>query len=97
MENTETKVMTELITTETSEIETTNTKLITELIAELDVELPNNFYNYDQETQELIVKYIHQLDRIEKMAYTIGKQHLGTSFNVVKSNGFIDWKKKQFT
>jgi hypothetical protein len=75
----------------------TKTKLITELITELDVELPNNFQNYDQETQELIVKYIHQLDRIEKMAYTIGKQHLGTSFNVVKSNGFINWKQKQIT
>jgi hypothetical protein len=60
----------------------------------LEVELPNNFQNYDQETQELIILYILQLDKIEKQAYTIGKQHLGTSFNVVKSNGFVNWKKK---
>lgn len=60
----------------------------------LEVELPNNFHIYDQETQELIVQYIMQLDKIEKQAYTIGKQHLGSSFNVVKSNGFLNWKKK---
>jgi hypothetical protein len=37
------------------------------------------------------------LDTIERQAYTIGKKHLGSSFNVVKSNGFYsfaqDWKK----
>lgn len=60
----------------------------------LEVELPNNFQSYNQETQELIVQYIMQLDKIEKQAYTIGKQHLGSSFNVVKSNGFLNWKKK---
>lgn len=58
------------------------------------VELPNNFENYNQETKELIINYINQLTPIEKQAYTIGKQHLGSSFNVVKSNGFINWKKK---
>jgi len=60
----------------------------------LPVELPSNFHNYDEKTQKLIVRYLEQLDLIEKKAYTIGKQHLGTSFNVVKSNGFIAWKKK---
>ena len=60
---------------------------------ELDLELPNNFENYDEKTQELIVNYLKQLDIIERQAYTIGKAHLGSSFNVVKSNGFIDWKK----
>ena len=39
------------------------------------------------------VNYIKHLDIIERQAYTIGKKHLGSSFNVVKSNGFIDWKK----
>lgn len=60
---------------------------------ELGLELPNNFENYDTTTQEQIVNYIKHLDKIERKAYTIGKKHLGTSFNVVKSNGFIDWKK----
>ena len=37
----------------------------------------------------------YDLDAIEKKAYTIGKHHLGTSFNVVKSNGFVKWKKEK--
>lgn len=62
---------------------------------ELELELPNNFENYDAIVQELIVNYLKQLDPIERKAYTIGKSHLGSSFNIVKSNGFNDWKKKQ--
>jgi len=64
-----------------------------EIETELGLELPNNFENYDEKTQTLIVNYLKHLDAIERQAYTIGKKHLGSSFNVVKSNGFIDWKK----
>jgi len=65
----------------------------TVLQIELALELPNNFENYDATTQELIVQYLRQLNIIEKKAYTIGKQHLGSSFNLVRSNGFLNWKK----
>lgn len=61
---------------------------------ELGLELPDNFETYDESTQQLIVAYLKQLNAIERKAYTIGKEHLETSFNVVKSNGFVDWKKK---
>ncbi len=61
---------------------------------ELGVALPDNFENYDEKTKELIVSYLKQLDTIEQQAYTIGKNHLGTSFNVVKSNGFANFCKK---
>ena len=64
-----------------------------EIEAELGLELPNNFQNYTQEMQELIINYLKHLGTIERQAYTIGKRHLGTSFNVVKSNGFLYWKK----
>ena len=64
-----------------------------EIENELGLELPNYFENYDLENQELIVNYLKQLDIIERKAYTIGKSHLGSSFNVIKSNGFIHWKK----
>jgi hypothetical protein len=60
---------------------------------ELERILPDNFENYDKSTQESIIKYIKQLDSIEKKAYIIGKQHLGTSFNIIKSNGYINWQK----
>ena len=61
---------------------------------ELGLELPNNFEIYDEKIQDLIVKYLKHLDKIERQAYTIGKQHLGSSFNVIKSNGFNDFCKK---
>jgi hypothetical protein len=64
-----------------------------EIETELGLELPNNFENYDEKNKELIVNYLKHLDKIERQAYTIGKAHLGSSFNIIKSNGFVDWKK----
>ena len=64
-----------------------------EIETELGLELPQQFKNYDETTQTLIINYLKHLDSIERKAYTIGKAHLGSSFNVIKSNGFIDWKK----
>jgi hypothetical protein len=60
---------------------------------ELKCILPSNFDSYEKNIQESIINYLNQLDNIEKKAYIIGKQHLGTSFNIIKSNGYINWKK----
>ena len=57
--------------------------------------LLDNYSKYDSETQKLIYEYLEQLTHIEKKAYEIAKKHLGTSFNLVKSNGFNDWKKSK--
>uniref|UniRef100_A0A6C0KRE9 Uncharacterized protein n=1 Tax=viral metagenome TaxID=1070528 RepID=A0A6C0KRE9_9ZZZZ len=59
--------------------------------------LPNNFDTYDNLKKQSIIKYLNQLDLIEKKAYIIGKNHLGTSFNIIKSNGFINWQKNNFS
>jgi hypothetical protein len=64
-----------------------------EIETELGLELPNNFEKYDEKTKNELVNYLKQLNKIEKQAYKIGKEHLGSSFNVIKSNGFVDWKK----
>jgi competence protein ComGC len=64
-----------------------------ELETELGLELPNSFEKYDEIIKESLIKYLQHLNTIEKQAYTIGKQHLGSSFNVLKSNGYINWKK----
>ena len=40
-------------------------------------------------------EYIAQLTPIEKKAYKIAIEHLGTSFNLKKSNGFCDWLKER--
>ena len=65
-----------------------------EIEAEIGLELPNSFEKYDDITKESLINYLKHLDVIERQAYTIGKAHLGSSFNVLKSNGYIDWKKK---
>lgn len=65
-----------------------------EIETEIGLELPDTFDSYDDLTKENIVKYLKNLNHIERKAYTIGKQHLGSSFNVLKSNGYNDWKKK---
>lgn len=65
-----------------------------QLESEIGLQLPDNFENYDTNIQASIIEYLSQLDTIEKKAYKIAKEHLGSSFNVVKSNGYCDWKKK---
>ena len=40
-------------------------------------------------------QYIAQLDDMQRKAMEIAKSHLGTSFNIRRSNGFIEWLKKQ--
>jgi hypothetical protein len=58
-----------------------------------DIPLPIHFENYDDDTQASIIEYISHLSEIEKKAYKIAYNHLGSSFNVVKSNGYNDWLK----
>ena len=58
-----------------------------------DMPLPIHFENYDDDTQAAIIEYISHLSEIEKKAYKIAYNHLGSSFNVVKSNGYNDWLK----
>jgi len=54
-----------------------------------------DFSKYPQDVQESILKYLEQLGDKERIAYSIAKEHLGTSFNVLKSIGYITWKKEQ--
>ena len=58
-----------------------------------NLESPPYFATYSSELKELITEYMGQLDTIEQKAYMIAMEHLGSSFNIVKSNGFNDWIK----
>jgi enolase len=63
------------------------------LFEKLDIPVPELVYSYDKEKQKEIYEYLSTLDETQKKAYLIAKSHLGTSFNIYKSNGFKDWKK----
>ena len=54
------------------------------------------FEKYSIEQKQEIIEYLNQLNDIEKKAYRIAIEHLGSSFHILKSNGFNEWKKNKF-
>jgi hypothetical protein len=55
----------------------------------------DNLEKYPEEVRQSIIKYLEQLGDKERIAYSIAKEHLGTSFDVVKSIGYLAWKKNK--
>jgi hypothetical protein len=53
----------------------------------------NTLMNEKSRGYEVI--YVESLDRKEKQAYLIAKSHLGDSFSLKKSLGFLNWTKNQ--
>jgi hypothetical protein len=49
----------------------------------------------NEKEDNFIEEYISQLTEVEKIAYEIAKEHLGSSFNIKRSNGFKEWLKKK--
>ena len=60
---------------------------------DMSIELPPQFNQYTIPIQENVMQYLQQLTPIQKKAYTIAKRHLGSSFDIIKSNGYIQWLK----
>lgn len=50
-----------------------------------------------QQQDQQIEAYLKSLTKKEYQAYEIAKSHLGTSFDLKKSNGFLEWVKTQTT
>ena len=55
--------------------------------------IPEIVYSYSYEKQNEIFNYLKEMDALHIKSYLIAKDHLGSSFNVYKSNGFKEWKK----
>lgn len=49
----------------------------------------------DNQEQNMIEKYIDQLNEQEKIVLNIAKEHLQSSFDISKSIGFQEWLKTQ--
>lgn len=58
----------------------------------LSLPIASYIQTYSQEQQIEILEYLQQLDDHHKKTYKIAFEHLGSSFNVYKSNGFKEWK-----
>jgi len=58
----------------------------------LMIPIPELIRKYPQDQQKEILQYLEQLDEHHKKTYKIAFDHLGSSFNIYKSNGFKEWK-----
>ena len=64
------------------------------IFKDFNLPIPSIVDSYDDIKQKEIYEYLTQLVNHEeqKKAYVIAYEHLGSSFNIYKSNGFKDWK-----
>jgi hypothetical protein len=58
-----------------------------------DLPLPD-INKFDTDKQNSILKYLKQLDTKEQIAYKIAMEHLGSSFHIIRSNGYQEWLNK---
>ena len=61
----------------------------------LGLPIPLGVPEYPSEIQKEIFDYLEQMNKMERKAYIIAQQHLGTSFNIYRSNGFKEWRSKK--
>jgi len=48
-----------------------------------------------EQTDLLIKEYLSTLSEKDYKAYKIAESHLGTSFDLIKSNGYLKWLKSR--
>ena len=60
---------------------------------EIGIPKPLLFDNYKNEEKANIYEYLNNLNEHEKNIYIIAHEHLETSFNIIKSNGYLKWLK----
>lgn len=49
-------------------------------------------HTMNQQLENDLAAYLQSLSEKEHKAYLIAKSHLGSSFQLEKSNGFLKWK-----
>jgi hypothetical protein len=63
----------------------------------LNIQIPNIIKNYSLEKQREIFDYLSEFDDINKKGYNIAFEHLGSSFDICRSNGFQKWKQSKIS
>lgn len=60
----------------------------------LKMKIPALVKTYPIEKQREIFNYLSEMDELNRKAYQIAFDHLGSSFNIFRSNGYKEWKHK---
>jgi hypothetical protein len=60
----------------------------------LNMKISDLIKQYSFEQQKQIFEYLSEMDEHHRNAYNIAYSHLGTSFNIMRSNGFKEWQKE---
>jgi len=55
----------------------------------------NSEVTSEVKTEKELNDFLQSLNDKQKIAFDIAKKQLGTSFDIYRCNGFIDWKKKK--
>lgn len=63
--------------------------------SQINLPIPEIINAYPVSHQQEICEYLQQLNENDKKAYLIAFHHLGSSFNIYKSNGFKEWKQSK--
>lgn len=63
--------------------------------SELKLPIPENVYTKSPEIQKNIYDYLNAMNESQKTAYLIAHDHLGSSFNILRSNGYLEWSQSK--
>lgn len=66
-------------------------------INNIGIPIPKLVFEENEENQKNILEYLKTMDEKQLKAYNIAFNHLGSSFNIMKSNGYKDWAKNKLT
>lgn len=57
----------------------------------LNIPIPEVIKTYPIEKQRQIFEYLSEMDEINKVGYKIAFNHLESSFDICRSNGYKEW------
>jgi hypothetical protein len=63
----------------------------------LNIKVPEVVKKYAIEKQQEIFNYLNEMDEFQQVAYNIALNHLSSSFDIYRSNGFKEWKKSKIS
>jgi hypothetical protein len=61
----------------------------------LNLQIPTIVKMYSIDKQREIFEYLYEMNDLEKAGYKIAFNHLESSFDIYRSNGFKQWKQSK--